>query len=141
MKCAYSGSLCELNFLAIHSGYQITMPGLAQCGVSALCAHREHVTEGMWAPNYFRSQQRTNRSSAICKNSRAAPQTTYSALEANDSTAQLGKVLTAEFPTREPEWLILNPYCRCPRYKRHPIQKVHLIYTAAQMELESHATT
>ena len=40
MKCAYRGSLFELNFLAIYSRFQITMPGLAQRGVSALCSQR-----------------------------------------------------------------------------------------------------
>lgn len=40
MKCAYSGSLSELNFLAIYSRCQFTMPGLAQCGHSALCSQR-----------------------------------------------------------------------------------------------------
>lgn len=40
MKCAYSGSLFELHFLAIYSRCQIAMTGLAQRGVSALCSQR-----------------------------------------------------------------------------------------------------
>lgn len=101
MKCAYSGSLFELNFPAIHSRCQITMPGLAQCGVSALCAHREHVIEGMCAPNYFRSQWRTNHSSAICKNHRATSQTRYRWPWSQWQHCPALKILTVQLPVRE----------------------------------------
>ena len=42
MKCAYGGSLLELNLFAIYSRFQITMPSLVQRGVSALCSQRTH---------------------------------------------------------------------------------------------------
>lgn len=90
MKCAYRGSLFERNFLAIHSGCQITRPAWPSVRFQLCVLTRGCVIEEVWAPNYLRSQWRTDHSNAICKNHAAASQTT-DVLEANDSTAQLRK--------------------------------------------------
>lgn len=90
MKCAYSGSLFEHNFLAILSGFQITRPAWPSVPFQLCVLTRGCVIEEVWAPNYLRSQWRMDHSNAICKTHAAASQTT-DVLETNDSTAQLRK--------------------------------------------------
>jgi len=75
-----------------------------------LCAHREHVTEGKCAPNYFRSQWRTNRSNAICKNPSASPQTTYRCPWSQWQHCPARKRLTIELPVREGVWARMVNY-------------------------------
>lgn len=70
MKCTYSGSLFEHNFLAILSGCQITRPAWPSVQFQLCVLTRGCVIEEVWAPNYLRSQWRMDHSNAICKKSR-----------------------------------------------------------------------
>lgn len=98
MKCAYSGSLFELNFPAIHSRCQITRPGLAQCGVSAPCS----LPENPWLRDC--ALQIQNRSSAVCKNPSGAPQTTCRCPWRQWQRRPAQKTLATESPARGGVW-------------------------------------
>lgn len=113
-------SYLSLNFLAIHSECQITVPGLGRCGVSALCAHRGCVIAEVCAPNYLPFQWRTDCSNAMCKNhTAAAPQTRYRCPWSQWQHCPVEKILTTALPKGEGIWArVVNNYqpgCRCSR--------------------------